>query len=902
MYQIQNKLFHFLTLLCFTLFLKFICIDHIQGILSNTESLTSYNFVQGWLIAITNLLFYFFYYRLFVLIINLIKVFIFNKQEVIPLEFIDFRKKIIPHYIDIISLELKRKIPISLFLLKTFIICILLFCLIVVTNYKVTVVFWFIIQLIIPKIISVYSKIKYLPLFIINFFCFGLSLVSWILLTSTYNENFMAVIGGMAGIKSLLLYYNEYYIIWGVGFGFISLGIFILYYFIALRLNSITTKITQQVSSKKKYLYITILLIPTLFFSITTQISQKSIFEQIIAKDKYPSLLKPFERNKWLTKQVESSSSHTNAIVYLKEKFIISIQNKIDYYFYKRVTSRYIQDVSSRIGQDPTSDFLVVPYHSIHKLEKFATNLPLPDSTLELTLSKNEWESFQLIIVPNRQINLSDIQVTLVSKNINLKQVDFFQNEYIKLLKPNYTPAHKGFISDPLIPMKTKSIKNTDKIIAKNNLPFQVKAGECSSVWCSLKTSEKSKTGNHTLYIKVKTKTSNNNTWKEKKVKIKLRVLDYTLPSKMTLTTAFSTPPNNLNYYQTSSSNLLDYDECVNYTEKYHLFPAEIYNSIENNIPMYLWLKYIEKGANSICLGSVPYIHKDSTIQRNKFKKMLQMKIDSLKKYNLYEYAFVYGPDEIKKKDYPAFKEMIKVIREVDKKISISCTTILPNKELEKMVNIYIPNLENTKNTIYRNSNVWWYVCANPKTDLQPNFFTDYTAISPRILFWKANSCNVKGLLYYSTVFWINNTFYPKIYDDFRNIVWNSNPNESDLKSGKRWPNIPWISYSYQKNNGDGQLFYPGIKINELWPSIRLINIRDGIEDYEYAFQIKNMVTSKISRKLLLKRKKWLNQFKRMTKSKKLNKIEPSILLKLKSAGGQILEEYSKEIIDLTSQ
>lgn len=897
MYPIQNKLFHFITLLCFALFLKIICIDHLQGILINTESLASYNFVQGWLIAITNLLFYFFYYILIVVVINLITIFILKKQEITPLEFIDFRKKIIPYYIDIISQKLKNKIPISIFLIKTLIICFILFLLIIITNYKVTVILWFFLQLIIPKIISIYSRIKYFPLFIINFFCFGLSLVSWILLTSTYNENFISVIGGMAGIKSLLLYYNEYYIIWGVGFGFISLAIFILYYLIALKINPITTKLTQQVSSKRKYLYIIILLIPTLFFSITTQISQKSIFEQIIAKDKYPSLLKPFQRNKWLTEQVESSSSHTNTIVYLKEKTIISIQNKIDYYFYKRATSRYIQDVSSIIGQDPTSDFLVVPHHSIHKLEKFATNLPLPDSTLELTLSKNEWESFQLIIIPNRLINLSDVQVTLVSESLNLETVDFFQNEYIKLLKPNYTPAHKGFISDPLIPMKIKSTKSVNKIIAKNNFPFTIKSGECSSVWCSLKTSKKSKVGNHTLYLKVKSKTSDDNQWKEKNIKLKLRILDYTLPTKMTLKTAFPTTPNYLNYYKDTPSKDA-YDLYANYNQKYHLSPCEIYKPIGTNIPIHLWPKFIEKGANSICLGSIGYYHKDSIAQRNSYKKLLRMKIDSLKRYNIYEYAFLYGPDEITQKDYPLLQEMIKLVREVDKKIPISCTTILPNRELEKMVDIYIPNLENIKKTkpLPDKANTWWYVCANPKSNLQPNFFTDYTAISPRILFWKANSCNAKGLLYYSTVFWINNTYFPTIYDDFRNMVWNSNPNENNLKNGKRWPNIPWISYSYQKNNGDGQLFYPGTKPNELWPSIRLINIRDGIEDYEYAHQIRNMSISKISRQLKSERKKWLNQFRRVTKMKKLNELEPSILLKLKSSGGHILEEYSKEI------
>lgn len=223
---------------------------------------------------------------------------------------------------------------------------------------------------------------------------------------------------------------------------------------------------------------------------------------------------------------MESSNSHTNFIVNFKEKTLISIQNKIDYYFYKRITSRYIQDISPKIKQDSYSDFIVVPYHSIYKLEKFATNLPEPDSILELNTAKNEGESFQLIIVPNRLNELKDIEITLTSKNIGLETIQFFQNEFVKLQKPIYTPTHKGYLSDPLIPMK-KTIDTPTKIIAKNTYPYTIKPGECNSIWCTIKTSEKSKTGNHTLYLNVKCKTSESNTWIEKKIKVKLNIYNY---------------------------------------------------------------------------------------------------------------------------------------------------------------------------------------------------------------------------------------------------------------------------------------------------------------------------------------------------------------------------------------
>ena len=58
-----------------------------------------------------------------------------------------------------------------------------------------------------------------------------------------------------------------------------------------------------------------------------------------------------------------------------------------------------------------------------------------------------------------------------------------------------------------------------------------------------------------------------------------------------------------------------------------------------------------------------------------------------------------------------------------------------------------------------------------------------------------------------------------------------------------RWPEVPWdqtkvATYREYKVNGDGWLVYPG-RNREPWPSVRLENIRDGIEDYEYLYLLR---------------------------------------------------------------
>jgi hypothetical protein len=125
---------------------------------------------------------------------------------------------------------------------------------------------------------------------------------------------------------------------------------------------------------------------------------------------------------------------------------------------------------------------------------------------------------------------------------------------------------------------------------------------------------------------------------------------------------------------------------------------------------------------------------------------------------------------------------------------------------------------------------------------------------------------------------------------DYKVVSMKQNPNEKELKKGKRWPKIPWLTYSFYNYNGDGQLFYPGKNQFDLWPSIRLINIRDGIEDYEFASQIMKMKDKKS-----IKRKKWLIRFNNLILNEKLDKTDPIKLIKLKKDAIVLLEEYSRK-------
>jgi hypothetical protein len=93
------------------------------------------------------------------------------------------------------------------------------------------------------------------------------------------------------------------------------------------------------------------------------------------------------------------------------------------------------------------------------------------------------------------------------------------------------------------------------------------------------------------------------------------------------------------------------------------------------------------------------------------------------------------------------------------------------------------------------------------KSDPPPYWQIDFPALSYRIAPWLNRRYGVTGLLYWTTVCW-------------------SSPQRN-----------PWDSPGFRINfNGEGMLFYPGEDAGIDGPitTIRLKNLRDGLEDYEY--------------------------------------------------------------------
>lgn len=103
---------------------------------------------------------------------------------------------------------------------------------------------------------------------------------------------------------------------------------------------------------------------------------------------------------------------------------------------------------------------------------------------------------------------------------------------------------------------------------------------------------------------------------------------------------------------------------------------------------------------------------------------------------------------------------------------------------------------------------VWWYVCWEPGNPYC-NLFVDQEGLQHRLLFWQQRYCNVTGFLYWGANYWEGT----------------DNP----------WLDIATVKDLSPTVYGDGSLLYNGnfAAVNGACGSMRLEEIRDGIEDYD---------------------------------------------------------------------
>lgn len=154
-----------------------------------------------------------------------------------------------------------------------------------------------------------------------------------------------------------------------------------------------------------------------------------------------------------------------------------------------------------------------------------------------------------------------------------------------------------------------------------------------------------------------------------------------------------------------------------------------------------------------------------------------------------------------------------------------------------------------------RGERVWFYTSLASFVFDYPNLFIDSDAQCQRVIPWLASRYGITGLLYWQTVY-----AYGKAGD-------------------------PWSRPRLLMTNGDGNLLYPGtpgrddIAVHQPVPSLRLMILRDGMEDFEYLAMLERGGDGALARELARTVAPWSLQWSH----------DPSVLSKARAAAAERL-------------
>ncbi|MDD5598480.1 MAG: DUF4091 domain-containing protein [Victivallaceae bacterium] len=449
----------------------------------------------------------------------------------------------------------------------------------------------------------------------------------------------------------------------------------------------------------------------------------------------------------------------------------------------------------------------------------------LPDEIREnpawrTELAKNETEGFQIAILPrpgsrigNAAIEISDLKEEKSGKVLSAACISWRQLGFVELKKVNPHPANRyqsaGWWSDPLLPVEKVKI-------IKDNL---------TGLWFNVTAPAGCAAGTYSGIIKILPRNA-----KPAIVNVKVKVWDFTLPERSSFKAVFD-------FKQTYLKRIYGpekYPEmCRRYIEYITKHRIDFALAPRELVPLELVLPYKNR-LNMVNAGI--YIDKkckDEAEAVSRLKKLLPSYVKAIRKNGLAKYAFFYGFDEFTDPDIPFVKKVFGMLKRAYPDIpTFTTTTVVPvtveaMNELHidwmcKMFNHYDCRKAETVRKRDHTRQIWGYISFQPGYPYV-NFMVTYPLIESRVVFWQCFQQKMDGFLY-----WGLNKY-----------------GSSGCRGETRIPinpeNGPQVSWSvttgapgsiHDTLHGDGKILYYGV--DGPIGSIRLENIRDGLEDYEY--------------------------------------------------------------------
>ncbi len=425
---------------------------------------------------------------------------------------------------------------------------------------------------------------------------------------------------------------------------------------------------------------------------------------------------------------------------------------------------------------------------------------------LTVQMARNEVEGAQLVVLTREEMRLSfeveHLRHDETGEAFPAGGVEVLQVGYVETEAPGlYQVDHVGWWPDPLVPQQ--------------QLPegqMTAEPHECMPVWINFDCDGDTAPGVYSGWLSIRRKGRPLG-----RVPLQLRVYDVELPESTTVRTAFTLGSQ---YISGVYGERFDDDLMMAYcgfVADHRINPDDLYRGVPPDIE--LLRRFARQGR--LNAFNIRFLHsRDGWNDRDlrELAGVLDPYIQRLREEGLAEHAYFYGWDEQGAESYAEIARVARFLHDRYPEIALMTTAKDPtfglDSGLDGLVDVWVPltqeyNRERAQAARERGTQVWWYVSI---ATVHPyaNWFVEYPAIEARLLWWMTWQQDVDGFLYYRMARWPN-AQGPMILDG-RN------------RTG-------WDPQSFRTANGDGSLICPGP--DGPITTIRLENIRDGIEDHE---------------------------------------------------------------------
>lgn len=434
---------------------------------------------------------------------------------------------------------------------------------------------------------------------------------------------------------------------------------------------------------------------------------------------------------------------------------------------------------------------------------------PTSASPFRLDMAQGEIEAFQVVLRTKNVAATARVTVDVIehvdgNAAFSDDAVSVSRVLYVDAQEPEeYAVDYSGWWPDPLVSANR----------------FIVEPGENAPLWMALESVVDQLPGLYRGQIQVQTDPIYDGGQTEVlRIPFEVRVYPVAMPTATTMQTAFS-------FYESSLSQFYGEEGAARMLPRYRDFIADhrlnVTNIYTGTSPDPQQLAALREGGQlnrfvALYLESGEY----DTEQLEEIAEVFDPYVAEYRRLGLMPQALLYGFDEAGVAEFADLKATFAFFKQRYPDLHTATTAADPSlgmdTGLDDVVDVWIPltayhDPVTAAEARAAGAEVWWYTCIAP-TRPHANWFIEYPALEARLLWWMSYRQRVDGYLYYTLNRWPGN----------------SQPLQPPRLGNKV---RSWNPASLGTANGDGCLLYPGP--DSPLTSIRLENVRDGLEDLE---------------------------------------------------------------------